>query len=1129
MRHAVDMLNQKSYDFHYKSLDSARICAQKAFHLSAEYSDGKAEALNNMAFVDIARMEYEKADSMLLSIGSVTRNQVELLVADVQMMRLCQRMSANRRFYDVRENAVNRLKRVKEDIEELTPRQKSRLMYAESEMAIVTSTYYYYVGQNRMSSKALLSFNPETIKADTAQYLNYLYNVGSGGILDGKSQQDLCQREFEYLIGCYVLAKKAGIIYFQANALESIAGHLLDSIDRRTIIDNNPAAMRVIDMTDCPEEDIAGTLAIEALSQFETYGDTYQIAGAYRTLASCYMRAGDYESAINYLNAAIADTIIDKAPDLVASIREQMSVAYSAIDDKPSSDYNRNIYLDMQDETRQDRLLESRADMLRKTSRQLNILLMVVGMAIVLLLVSLWLFNRLYRKQNSDDATRKLLAPLEEWRKTNEEDTRRLADEYEEIEEKKALCRLNKEEYVKRNLEQRARMSMVVSMLPFIDRIINEVNMLRHRDESKEVRDYREQYIAELIDQINDNNALLTQWIKLSEGQLSIKVNSFSVEDLFAILRKNENTFSSRGITLSVKTTSAMVKADRVLTLFMINTLADNAMKHTPKGGSVEIYADTTERYVEISVKDSGCGLTDEEKATIFDRKINEGHGFGLMNCRGIIEKYKKTSPVFSIASLGVESTRGKGSRFFFRLPLGMARRVMALAMLMTMTCSAVAGESKQDYMKKAASYADSAYYSNIAGTYSRTVDFADSCRQYLNRQYSRLVPGGKMLLQKYGKTELAIPEVRWLHDKLDIDYNVILDMRNECAVAALALHDWELYAYNNKVFTVLYNQLSADNTLAEYCAQMRSSQTNKTISVIILVLLLLAILPAYYMLYYRHRLYFRYCEERIAQINTIVNSTVPLEEKKSAIDRLALYDFPVQLQPVVDTIRQTIDRAIDTRQRSQEDIDNATDQLHKAEYESNNLYVSNSILDNCLSALKHETMYYPGRIRQMMNTGQVGDVAEVVEYYRNVYAMLCSQAADQVGKIKIGVRRVAIDQLLSSYDHNADAGYVLANALLVEILLDTLCRQTADRHISVNTDNDVVGYVRFSVSMPKFKDVGIAVERLFVPVSEQSVPFLLCRQVIRDHSEATNCRGCGIYAQQAPEGITVIFTLPAR
>ena len=57
--------------------------------------------------------------------------------------------------------------------------------------------------------------------------------------------------------------------------------------------------------------------------------------------------------------------------------------------------------------------------------------------------------------------------------------------------------------------------------------------------------------------------------------------------------------------------------------------------------------------------------------------------------------------------------------------------------------------------------------------------------------------------------------------------------MRNECAVAALALHDWELYAYNNKVFTVLYNQLSADNTLAEYCAQMRSSQTNKTISVI--------------------------------------------------------------------------------------------------------------------------------------------------------------------------------------------------------------------------------------------------------------------------------------------------------
>ena len=40
---------------------------------------------------------------------------------------------------------------------------------------------------------------------------------------------------------------------------------------------------------------------------------------------------------------------IEQAPDLVASIRERLCLVYSAIDDKQQSDYNRNIYLDLQD------------------------------------------------------------------------------------------------------------------------------------------------------------------------------------------------------------------------------------------------------------------------------------------------------------------------------------------------------------------------------------------------------------------------------------------------------------------------------------------------------------------------------------------------------------------------------------------------------------------------------------------------------------------------------------------------------------------------------------------------------------------------------------------------------------
>ena len=114
-------------------------------------------------------------------------------------------------------------------------------------------------------------------------------------------------------------------------------------------------------------------------------------------------------------------------------------------------------------------------------------------------------------------------------------------------------------------------------------------------------------------------------------------------------------------------------------------------------------------------------------------------------------------------------------------------------------------------------------------------------------------------MLLKLGDPSLVAPEIEWFHDSLDVNYAVILDMRNEVAVAALALHEWQLYSYNNKIYTQLYKEMSADNTLADYCRRMQQSQTNKRIAVILLVILLLAILPAYYLLYYRHRLYNRF------------------------------------------------------------------------------------------------------------------------------------------------------------------------------------------------------------------------------------------------------------------------------
>ena len=69
------------------------------------------------------------------------------------------------------------------------------------------------------------------------------------------------------------------------------------------------------------------------------------------------------------------------------------------------------------------------------------------------------------------------------------------------------------------------------------------------------------------------------------------------------------------------------------------------------------------------------------------------------------------------------------------------------------------------------------------------------------------------------------------------------------------------------------------------------------------------------------------------------------------------------------------------------------------------NLHVSNAVLDNCLSTLKHETMYYPSRIRQLIEQNDMESAKEVVDYYRELYNLLSQQAMAQVERVKLHLK----------------------------------------------------------------------------------------------------------------------------
>jgi signal transduction histidine kinase len=977
---AVDKLNLRSYAYHYRNLDSTEYYANEAFRLAADYPDGRAEALNNLAFVSMARMNYEQAEQQLTEAKTITDNHIELLVSEISQMRLCQRQSQNRAFYEHRENAVLHLNRVKEEKERLTEQQLQRLRYAESEMAIVTSTYYYYVGLERQSIDALQQQNMDELRRDTAQYLNYLYNVGAGGILTNGTPEEINEEEIDYLNRCLLISQRFGFPYFEAQAKEALAEHLGDL-----------------------------TLAEEALSLFQAYGDVYQIAGAYRTMASCYHGMGDDAKALEHLDNALQDERINQAPDLVASIREQLSVAYAAVNDKPNSDSNRNIYIDLQEQTRQDRELEARAGILEHAVKQLNWMILAVIIAIVVLLFLLWLFNHLNQKQKVDH---------------------HLDDLLEMKNEEVAEARMRVQKNERRNLEQRAKVSLAMSILPLINRILHEVN----RQDSLSNQENLE-YIRELTDNINMQNDLLTQWIQLRQGEVSLHIESFPLQALFTILERSKTSFKMKGIDLKVEPTEMVVKADKVLTLFMLNTLADNARKFTPEGGEVSITAQEKEDAVEISVRDTGKGMSEEELAHVFDHKVHQGHGFGLMNCKGIIEKYRKMSQLFSVCRLEAESQEGRGSRFFFRLPKGVQRMIIFLVML---CASTTAVQAEDDNLSRAHIFADSAYFCNVNGNYGKTLVFADSCRKYLNLHYQQKYPKGRQLMTATPEGDEATPaEIQWYQHSVETNYQIVLDIRNECAVAALALHEWQLYAYNNKIYTQLFKEMSADNSLGDYCRTMQQSQTNKRIAVMLLLVLLVLIGPAYYMLYYRHKLNSRYRQERQQKNN----------------------------------------------------IEMADDELRRAELENANLHVVNSVLDNCLSTLKHETMYYPSRIRQLVDTQNLEPLSEVTAYYRDLYSILIQQATSQVERIKLHIRPMEL------YGQQ-----VLGDENLMAYLFEMLKPQQVEA---------------------KAKDERYV--QLEMEAKQQSpIDQLLCRQIVRDHGEATNRRGCGITVSN--EKITIIL-----
>ena len=158
---------------------------------------------------------------------------------------------------------------------------------------------------------------------------------------------------------------------------------------------------------------------------------------------------------------------------------------------------------------------------------------------------------------------------------------------------------------------------------------------------------------------------------KMNAGKLEMRFSKIYIQDVIDRAIEAVEPIAQRdGFKLSVKEVDLELIADQDRLLQVMVNLVSNALKFSPKGGEVKVSTTDFGNALEVSVCDSGPGIPADQQERIFQRferiekpgkKSVEGTGLGLAISKAIVEQHG--------GSIGVQSTEGHGSTFYFRIP----------------------------------------------------------------------------------------------------------------------------------------------------------------------------------------------------------------------------------------------------------------------------------------------------------------------------------------------------------------------------------------------------------------------------------------------------------------------------
>ena len=191
-----------------------------------------------------------------------------------------------------------------------------------------------------------------------------------------------------------------------------------------------------------------------------------------------------------------------------------------------------------------------------------------------------------------------------------------------------------------------------------------------------DINEKQAEYISDILQSGQHLLSLINDILDLSKieaGRMELELSDFdlpsSIENTLTLVREGA---VRRGIELghTVDEHLGMVRADERRVKQVLLNLLSNALKFTPEGGRIDVRAAVRDGMAEISVADTGVGISPEDQELVFEEfrqvgtaaKKVEGTGLGLAISRKFIEVHG--------GRIWVESQVGKGSTFAFTLPL---------------------------------------------------------------------------------------------------------------------------------------------------------------------------------------------------------------------------------------------------------------------------------------------------------------------------------------------------------------------------------------------------------------------------------------------------------------------------